>query len=280
MYNLIPVTYTDSTGDVWDLQISDVFIRSANFHNWEFDAEAIDRRNGVRVSRFRRDAASYEAVLYFGGSTFSRRLRIDRFHSAIERDVRMLTPGRLTWRDWYLDCFITASSTYPEQGTNYTANEINVYAPYPFWIKPQTVSFEPQEFDPSTYEWLDYQYGYEHDYTPEPSGVGQIVVDAPGASEFQLVIFGPVSTPAVTIGGIRRAADVVIDDGDYLTIDSRTKTVIISKENGDKINAFNYRSKEQSIFTPIPSGGAAIIWSGTFGFDLTVFRERSEPAWT
>lgn len=276
----IPVTYTDARGTDWDLQVADVLIRSANFHSWEFEAEAIDRRNGVRVSRFRRAAANYETIIYFGGSSYSRRARIDAFHSAIERDVRERTPGRLTWRDWYLDCYIISSSTHPEQDTNYTANDVTLYAPYPFWIKPETISFEAQEYDPSQSTWLDYDYGYDYDYTPDPVGVSQIVVDTPGSSDFRLVMFGPVAPPAVKIGGIWRSADVALDTDDYLTIDSRAKTVIITRSNGDIVNAFNYRNKAESIFTPLPVGTSEIIWSGEFGFDLTVFKERSEPAWT
>lgn len=280
MPNIIPVTYTDSTGTSWDLQVSDLLIRSANFHAWAFDPEARDRRFGVRVSRFRKDAAEYEAVLYFGGSTYSRRARIDAFHSAIERDVRDLKTGRLTWRDWYLDCYIISSSTHPEQETNYTANDVNIFAPYPFWLKDETISFSSQEYDPATYPWLDYNYGYDYDFMPDPVGVSQVVVDTPGSCEFKLIMFGPAAPPSVKIGGIWRSADVALDTGDYLAIDSRTKTVIITRSNGDLVNAFNYRNKTQSVFTPIPAGTSEILWSGEFGFDLTVFKERSEPAWT
>ena len=46
---------------------------------------------------------------------------------------------------------------------------------------------------------------------------------------------------------------------------------------GQKINAFDLRNKEESVFEQIPPGKLALDWSGTFGFDLTLYEERSEP---
>lgn len=281
MAEIVNVTYKTADGTEWPLQMEKlVRIKSANFHNWIYEPETLARRYGVRVMRFGKTAAAYITTLYFGGSIEDRKTRIDDFHTAIEKDLRAGTPGRLTWLDWYIDCFIRTSSTYPDQKTDYTVNDVEVYVPYPFWIKPRTVSFERQEYDPDAYDWLDYPYDYAFDYSPEPAGEGQIVNDATGPAEFKLIYYGPIADPRATIAGIPRGVSVILEEDDYLTIDSRQKTVILQKANGDTINAFNYRDKGQSIFTPIPIGGSQILWPGTFGFDLTIYRERSEPAWS
>lgn len=281
MAEIVNVSYTASDGTVIPFQMDKLTrIKTANFHNWSYEPQILERRYGGRVIRFGKSAASYYTTLYFGGSTEGRKTRIDDFHTAIERDIRSTSAGRLTWGDWYIECFIRSSSTYPDEWNDYTVNEVEIYAPYPFWLNEQTQSFAVQEFDPESYEWLDYDYGFDYDYSPDPVGEGQVVIDAPGSSEFRLVFYGPVNMPTVTIAGIRRSVDVGLDEGEYLTIDSRKKTVIITRANGDTVNAFNYRSKEASIFTPIPSGTSSIVWSGKFGFDLTVYKERSEPAWT
>ena len=47
--------------------------------------------------------------------------------------------------------------------------------------------------------------------------------------------------------------------------------------SGKEINLFDYRDKTQSVFERIPGGNLRLNWTGTFGFDLTLFEERSEP---
>ena len=50
--------------------------------------------------------------------------------------------------------------------------------------------------------------------------------------------------------------------------------------NGTMQNIFEKRAKDKSIFEPIPSGSLAVNWNGEFGFDFTVFKERSVPKWS
>lgn len=280
MAEIVNVTYTASDGTIIPFQMQKLTrIKKANYHNWTFSPETIEKRYGVRVIRFGKSAAAYSTTLYFGGSVEDRKTRIDAFHTKIEHDIRSAQSGRLTWGDWYIDCFIRSSSTYPGDRADYTVNEVEIYAPYPFWIKPKDYSFYKREIDPSSYTFLDYPIGYEYDYTPDPAGEGTIVNDSPGAAEFKLIIYGPIVSPSVTIAGIPRRVFTGVSEGEYLTIDSRAKTIILQRQT-DAINVFGLRDKGVQIFEPIPDGGSEVIWSGDFGFDLTLYRERSEPAWT
>jgi alginate O-acetyltransferase complex protein AlgI len=34
------------------------------------------------------------------------------------------------------------------------------------------------------------------------------------------------------------------------------------------------------VFEKIPSGNNIVVWDGNWGFDITLFEERSEPKWT
>lgn len=280
MAEIIDVTYTASDSTVFHLQAEKLTrIKTANFHNWTYEPETMDRRFGGRVIGWKKFPAAYQTQLYFGGAIEDRKELIDRFHTKIERDIRALKPGRVQWLNWYIDCYIRSSSTYPDD-SGYTVNDIEIYVPHPFWIKARDYSFARQERDPASEEWLDYPIGYEYDYTPEPVGTGTIVNESPGGADFKIVFYGPVVAPEVIIDGIRRAVDVVADEGDNVVIDSRDRTVILNRENGDKMNAFGYRSKDQPIFTEIPEGPSQLSWSGTFAFDLTIYEERSEPSWT
>ena len=51
------------------------------------------------------------------------------------------------------------------------------------------------------------------------------------------------------------------------------------RNNGVMVNLFDLRGKEFSVFEPIPGDVVTVTWNGSFGFDITLFEERSEPAW-
>lgn len=74
--------------------------------------------------------------------------------------------------------------------------------------------------------------------------------------------------------------DTVLEAGEYLEIDSAAETVTKILTSGIKVNAFHYRSFENSVFRPIQVGRQEVFWDGKFDFDLILFEERSEPKWS
>lgn len=70
-----------------------------------------------------------------------------------------------------------------------------------------------------------------------------------------------------------------VDDQEYIRINSRENTVQRVKNNGEIINEFNNRGKDDSIFEPILPGSQTVVWPGTFGFDVILHQERSELKW-
>lgn len=282
MAEIVNVTYTASDGTVWPFQMERLIrIKTANFHNWTYTPDTLKRRFGVRVLRFGKAPAAYKTKLYFGGAVEDRKAWIDNFHTECERDIRKNSVGRLTWGKYYIECFIRASSTFPEERSGYTANEVEVYAPYPFWIEPAIYNFYKSEGEEGQSEWLDYEYGYNYDYSPRGAGAGYVMNNAPGDANFRITFYGPALNPYVYIGETRYAMNLTLSDNEYLVIDSTQKTVILHMAGGTEVNAFNDRVKDDtSIFTPIPIGHQNVIWPGTFGMEILVYQERSEPAWT
>ena len=49
--------------------------------------------------------------------------------------------------------------------------------------------------------------------------------------------------------------------------------------DGQQINAFGARNPDYYIFQLIESGVNAIVWNGTFSWELQMIEERSEPRW-
>ncbi len=132
---------------------------------------------------------------------------------------------------------------------------------------------------------LDYPYDYPHDYL---ATVRDAVASnpMPTAMPFQMVIFGPVSNPQLTLGGNTYALDMDIPSGSYVTVTSIAgrRTIVMTAENGDETNVFDKGRRGtglnggEYIFQPIPAGDSSVQWSG-FGVDLTVYQEESEPPW-
>ena len=98
-------------------------------------------------------------------------------------------------------------------------------------------------------------------------------------ANFQLIIYGPVVNPQVTIGSTPYLVNIVLEEGEYLIIDSRSETITKVMNKGERINAFHNRQKGRKFFQKIPPGRQLIAWTGKFDFDLIIFEERGEPRW-
>ena len=91
-----------------------------------------------------------------------------------------------------------------------------------------------------------------------------------------MVIYGQAVNPRIVINGYAYVLYTTIPAGSYVIIDSRKRTITLYTA-GQKTNLFNFRNKTDSIFKRIPGGNLTIVWDATFGVDITIFHERSEP---
>ena len=273
---MIVLKYIASSGNIYDLKSKEIKTKEANFHAWAWNPFGVEQKYGIRLTDFTKDAAEYTTTLIIEGSYFDRKDLLDSLHEDFEYDIRNKTPGRIIWGECYLDCYITESSTQPTEKTSWTENEVNIYAPYPFWIREETKSFMASGAQPLS-AFLDFDFDFEYDYTPPAAGSSLWVRDFPFASEFQMIVYGPVASPHVLIDGhVYEFYDTLLS-GEYAIIDSRKNTITKVTTSGQEVNIFDKRNKNVSIFENIPGGTLTVNWSGSFGFDLTIYEERSEP---
>lgn len=95
-----------------------------------------------------------------------------------------------------------------------------------------------------------------------------------------MIIYGPCVDPRVAINGHIYQVYATLDENDYLKINSRENSVVQYLANGTQRDLYDYRVKiTGSLFEPITPGNVRVVWSGEFGFDLTLYCERSEPRW-
>lgn len=270
----VPIKYIASSGDEYDLTANGILHRSANYYSWTWGVEGTKLQYGTRVSNFAREAAEYDAELVFYGEPAALRRTIRALHNDFENDLRSKAPGRIILGDYYIDCYVTQSTADPLETWTYISDKIHIYVPYPFWMQDFFVSLPVSRT--TTGGFLDYPYDYMYDYTSPAVGTRSIQSDFPFESEFKMVIYGPVVNPRITINNYPYVLYATIPSNAYVVIDSRNKSIMMYS-GGTKTNMFNFRNKTDSIFAKIPGGNLLITWDSSFGCDITIFHEKSEP---
>lgn len=280
---MINVIYESSNGRRFDLKADPVRIKNANFHNYAWTREVIDQRYGEKVQRFSKDAQEYETTLYFVGNRDEVKSMLYELHNAFEQDIIKQSPGRLRWHRSYIPCYVTASSTYPHENDAWVCNDITIYCPSPFWIEEKSFSFFPVE-EQAAYPYLDFNVDFAYDFSYKPRAVLPIETGHYAPSSFRMIMHGPCVNPSVTIGGNVYNVNVSVPAGGYLVIDSRPEAplgwqVYMRDAAGVQSNIFDNRNPNYQILERIPGGTVNLEYSRTYGIDLTLYLERSEPSW-
>ena len=201
----------------------------------------------------------------------------NRIFEVFEKDVLANKHGRIIIGDYCLKCFITGSKkTKYLQNKGYLELSLTVQTDYPSWIKETTVIFNTTSG--STSDYLDYEYDFEYDYASE---LNNIYINNVGFvdTDFRMVIYGFISNPKIYIDGHEYNVDVTISTGEYLTIDSVQKTIVLTRYNGEQVNCFNQRNRDSFIFQKIKPGTSIVTCEGALKADITLIEERSEPKW-
>lgn len=271
---MIPVTYISSAGNTYQLHSkAGVVHKRLPYRAWTWKPRGTELEQGVRVSGFSKAAAQYKSELLFYGSVEEQTELINDLHDDFEGDIRRKQAGRLIVEGHYLDCYVLGVDARHNNGV--TTDSIQIYAPHPFWIQEDDITLEKAE--ENTSEFLDFPYDYEYDYTAPVVGHKIVKSDFPFTSEYRMVIYGLAVNPRITINDYDYVLYSTIPQGAYVIIDSRQRSIMMYNVNGTRTDLFNFRNKTASIFEKIPAGNLDISWDSSFGVDLTVYRERSEP---
>lgn len=195
-----------------------------------------------------------------------------------EKDVIAAQPGRLYLNDFYLVCYITASQKSNWETGVLLTNTFTVTTDSPLWIQDISKSF-PENGQSGDVGGLDFPFDFSFDFAVSERGFMHWNIDHFTDSHFLMTIYGACTNPMILINDYPYEVTASLESNEYLTINSRENTIIQHLANGQTKNLFNNRQKQQSVFRKIPSGQVSFNWSGDFGFDLTLFLERSEPKW-
>lgn len=278
---MIEIKYVCSNGKEYNLVGNRMRPTSGYFHEYEWKPMTTDQEIGADVYGFEKEPKTYQITLTFRGPLEVRKAKMDELTNCFEYDVVNLTPGRIWFGNYYIDCYIKDMSSKVSSTRNcWTDMELGIYCPYPMWAEEESKSFYPDSADKGEiYNFLDYPYDYQYDYSKPLSGTEHWYVDHYRSSNFQMTIYGPCANPRIIIAGQVYQVYDTLEAHEYIVIDSRKKTIIKRLANGTEQNVFYKKATGNSIFTEIPSGDILINWSGEFGFDIVVYKERSVPEW-
>ena len=272
------VKYQNSIGEIYSLQEFGVKIKNAKLHSYSWNVIERKHRFGAAVRDFKKDAIEYKIELRISG-TDNRKKEIENIlFEAFERDINTKRPGKLLYDDYYIECYITASETSPDEyfGLKKT---ITAYCPYPFWVKETTYQYLPEP--PEAVKYTELEEGimfpeFPFDFYTE-TGEEVLINPSFNDSNFIMTIYGFAENPQVSIAEHPYKVEATINEGEQLVINSLTHTVQKIGRLGEITNLYNARGKIYSVFKKIPPGTNTLQWSGGFGVDIKLFDERSEP---
>lgn len=262
--SLLDPPYMLQTGELYD-----------SFWEYESNRRAV---NGAKITSIRKKLEERSvtlSIINYGRENFEK--SVDHLHEVLDFDAIMQTPGRLYVGDMYVNCYVISSEKSDwESDAGLIDVELTLVMEYPMWIGENPYTFH--SFKTSSRNNKIYPGKYPYRYA---NGMSSNYIINPNfiASNFCMIIYGPVNNPQVVVGGIPYLVNIVLEEKEYLKIDSRAGTIIKVMRNGEEVNAFHNREKGRTFFIKIQPGRQVVSWTGKFDFDLVIYEERSEPKW-
>lgn len=214
---------------------------------------------------------------------FADMAQADALRRCADSDVAKNTPGTLHIGGWFQRCFIVASEV-DGIGSDFFAAKLTMVLLDGVWRRGATTAFAPVQGS-TDYEFLDLPHDLPYDLGATPP---QQYAINPGYSDSpaKLVVYGPAVNPSVRLAGNLYQVDVTVPDGGYMDIDPLRRTVTVVAADGSTMDAFSKAHRGSGagsgeyIFERVPAGTSEISWDNSFGFDLTLYEEEGEPAWS
>lgn len=265
--------YVNHVGEVLEFGKDGLFANSNDLrdYSWNYDSD----KN--RIENFRKGVVNKTIpVVIVAQSEEEGLLKKNQLFEVFEKDVIAEQTGKIIIDDYYLQCYVYASkkSEYlmDKKVLITTISIVGIGK----WFKETTHEFIYSESEDTTGR--GYPYDYEHDYSVDNGNIGILFNSHFGSCDFIIKISGYAFEPSITIADHIYKVNETIQEGDVLIIDSRKKTITLSR-HGVIVNCFAKRDKRSYIFEKIPSGNLAVYWNSGFNFEITLLEERGEPKW-
>ena len=214
---------------------------------------------------------------------FANMVQADAFRRCADTDMQEGTPGTIHVNGWFQRCFVVASEV-DGIGDDFFAAGLTLVLLDGVWRRGVTAAFVPVRGS-ADYEFLDLPHDLPYDLGATPPRQYAINPGHSG-SLAKFIVYGPAVNPSVRLAGNLYQVDVTVPDSGYMVIDPLRRTVTVVAADGTTMDAFGkaHRGSGEGsgeyIFERVPAGTSEISWDNSFGFDLTLYEEEGEPAWS
>ena len=268
--------YKNHVNEVFELGKDGIYVDMNDLHDYEWSVTS----KGNRISALQRSVSTRKLPITIMCDTEENGIAArNKLLEICEKDVLAMQHGQIIIGDYYFKCFVTKSTKSDYiQDKRYMTLTLTLTTDFPYWVKEKLQSFGTVEEDGGSSSGLDYPFDYDFDYLADISST-EINNTGFVASNFKMIIYGACSNPSIIINNHTYQVNCDVGANEYLTIDSTTKKIYITTNDGTIINQFNSRNKLSYIFEKIASGSNPVTWNGGFGFDIILMEERSEPRW-
>lgn len=203
-------------------------------------------------------------------------LIMDDITDIFDYDVYNKSQGRFYIGDYYLLCnIIMMKPSNVNLHRKKLRISLTVTTDKPFWLKETKYSFIKGDVSQIG---LKYPFTYPFVYGGG-SGMSEVVNDYIKPCDFKLIVYGSVSNPSVMIGNNAYTIYTDINSQERIEIDSRNRTAVKVNSVGERLSIFGLQDFRYEIYRKIDIGLNQVTWSGSFGFDLFLYEERSRPKW-
>jgi len=271
------ITYINHIGEKLEFGKNSLFANENELRDYAYE---ITEKNN-KIAGFKKGIVSKAIPLIMKTQSDADGIELrNRVFEVFEKDVLTNQYGRFVIGDYYLKCYVTelSKADYLVSRQYITFNAV-LNTDRPEWIKETPIYFRGGTVPGN--EHLDFNYDFNYDFRNSVKA-GEINNTGITPCNFKIVIYGATINPTIYIGNHAYSVKGEIKQGEFLTIlsDGKTKTITLSKENGEKVNWFNNRDKESYIFEKIPVGvNSVAVTDENLNFDVVLLEERSEPKW-
>lgn len=272
MKKLPTLKYVNHLGEIIDFNTKNYFTNSYIMRDyvWNYDSDFYKIKNFNTVG-----VGSKTLSVSIYASSQKEAFELFNFlFEVFEKDVLAQIPGKFYIGDYYFAGYVISSSKKEFLSSqNLLSLDLTVISDTNTWVREVTYSFSKNQLISG------HGYVYKYPYRYSSGALKMLFNEALTNSDFNLIIYGSTSNPELYIGGHRYLVDVPIESKEYLEINSREKTLELIQSDGTRTSALKFRNRDSYIFQKIPTGTVSISWNNDFGFDLTIYDERSEPLW-
>lgn len=268
--------YKNHLNEVFEFGKDGIFVDTNELHDYEWTVT----KKGNRISSLDRAVSKRKLPVVIICDTEAKGIAArNKLMEVVEKDVLAMKHGRIIIGDYYFRCFVTKS-----QKKNYLTTKrwmeitLTLTTDFPYWVKEETFSFRKLA-EGSGGTNLDFAHDLPYDFF-SGTGNGEFYNTGFVDTNFRMIIYGICTDPAIYVSGHLYQVECELAESEYLTIDSVSKKIFKTLNDGTTENLFNNRNRDSYVFQKIAPGSNFVTWEGEYGVDITLLEERSEPRWT